>query len=101
MSFTNSTTTDSKSITRDAYDTLDTKTATGRHISPKSKSSKFSMPALDFSKHHDQDSIIRSITTMIVLPVMALIVAFAHPEALNTVTIGMFIVGEILMAAIS
>ena len=101
MSFTNSTTTDSKSITRDAYDTLDTKTATSRHTSPKSKSSKFSMPALDFSKHHDQDSIIRSITTMVVLPVMALIVAFAHPEALNTVTIGMFIVGEFLMAAIS
>ena len=101
MSFTNSTTTDSKSIIRDTYDNPDTKMATGRHINPKSKSSKFSMPALDFSKHHDQDSIIRSITTMVVLPVMALIVAFAHPEALNTVTIGMFIVGEILMAAIS
>ena len=100
MSFTNSTTTDSKSITRDAYDTLDTKTATSRHIGPQSKSSKFSMPALDFSKHHAQDSIIRSIINMVVLPVMALIVAFAHPEALNTVTIGMFVVGEILMAAI-
>lgn len=100
MSFTNSTT-NPKSITMDAYDNPDTKTATGRHISTKSKSSKFSMPALDFSKHHDQDSIIRSITTMIALPVMALIVAFAHPEALNTVTIGMFIVGEFLMAAIS
>lgn len=101
MSFTNSTTTDSKSIIRDAYDNPGTKTATGRHINPQSKSSKFSMPALDFSKHHDQDSIIRSITTMIALPVMALIVAFAHPEALNTVTIGMFIVGEFLMAAIA
>lgn len=101
MSFTNSTTTDSKSITRDAYDNPDTKMASGRHISPKSNSNKFSMPALDFSKHHDQDSIIRSITTMVALPVMALIVAFAHPEALNTVTIGMFIVGEFLMAAIS
>lgn len=100
MSFTNSTT-NPKSITMDAYDNPDTKTATGRHIGPQSKSSKFSMPALDFSKHHDQDSIIRSITTMIALPVMALIVAFAHPEALNTVTIGMFIVGEFLMAAIS
>lgn len=99
MSFTDSN--NPKSITRDAYDNPGTKTATGRHISPQSKSSKFSMPALDFSKHHDQDSIIRSITTMIALPVMALIVAFAHPEALNTVTIGMFIVGEFLMAAIS
>lgn len=101
MSFTNSTTTNSKSINRDAYDNPDTKTATGRHIGPQSKSSKFSMPALDFSKHHDQDSIIRSITTMVALPVMALIVAFAHPEALNTVTIGMLIVGEFLMATIA
>lgn len=101
MPFTTPTTTNPKSVTKDAYDDPETKTTTGRHISPKSKSSKFSMPAFNFSKHHDHDSVIRSVTTMVVLPIMALIIAFAHPETLTTVTIGMFIVGEFLMASIA
>ena len=79
MSFTNSTTTDSQSITRDAYDTLDTKPAPRRNIGQQSKSGKFSIQALDFSKHHDQPFLLRSIPTMIDYQVMAFMFTFPLP----------------------
>lgn len=99
MSF-NTTTQDRKYVTTETYDNS-TKKTTGRHTSTdKTTFSKLSAPSLSFNKNHDTNSAIRSITSMTVLPILALIIAFAHPEAFNTVTIGMFIVGQIIMAVI-
>lgn len=99
MSF-NTTTQDRKSVTLDAYDNPTKKTTTRHTSTDKTTFSKLSSPSLSFNKNHDTNSTIRSITTMTVLPILALIIAFAHPEAFNTVTIGMFIVGQIIMAVI-